>query len=175
METMSFNGPSSMTSISYTPTVDGAPVEKPDPKAKIPEGLLEFNPEENKVDESQMADFATPISDLVTPGPGQMMQNEMMGSPMGGPADKPVRGGDIPQPRSGGKSNPLGLTDEQYTAVIAGIVAIGVFSKPVQEKLIEMIPSMIKDGTDDLSTTGMIVLAALVALVFYFAKRSLVQ
>jgi len=172
METMSFNSPSSMTSINYTPTVDGAPMDKPDPKAKVPEGLLEFKPEENKVDESQMADFATPISDLVTPGPGQMMQNEMMGSPMGGPADKPTRGGDIPQPR--GKSNPLGLTDEQYVAVIAGIVATGVFSKPVQEKLIEMIPSMVKDGTDELSTTGMLVLAALVALVFYFVKRSLV-
>lgn len=174
METMSFNSPSSMTSISYSPTVDGVPADKPDPNAKIPEGLIEFKPEENKVDESQMADFATPISDLVTPGPGQMMQNEVMGSPMGGPADKPARGGDVPQPR-GKPQNPLGLTDEQYTAVIAGVVATGVFSKPVQDKLIEMIPSMIKDGTDELSTTGMLVLAALVALVFYFVKRSLVQ
>jgi hypothetical protein len=38
-----------------------------------------------------------------------------------------------------------------------------------------MIPSMIKDGTDDLSATGMAIMAAVVALLFYFAKRALIS
>jgi hypothetical protein len=67
------------------------------------------------------------------------------------------------------------MTDEQYTALIAGLCGMAAFSKPVQEKLIDMIPSMIKDGTDDLSATGMAIMAAVVALLFYFAKRALIS
>jgi hypothetical protein len=177
METMSFSDNSSMTNINYNPTVDGMPQNGPDPNAKIPEGLImpEVKPAENKVEESQMADFATPIAELVTPGPGQMMQNEVMGPPMGGPAERAVRGGDVSISKKGGKANPLGLTDEQYLAVIAGISALAAFSKPVQDKLVEIVPSMLKDSSSDLSTTGMALMVAIVALIFYFARRTLMQ
>ena len=174
METMSFNESSSMTSINYSPTVDGMSQSKPDPNAKIPEGLI-MPPqiEENKVDESkEMADFSTPIDELVAPGPGQMIQDEMMGpSMMPMQAKRAARN----EGSSRKSNNPLGMTDEQYTALIAGLCGMAAFSKPVQEKLIDMIPSMIKDGTDDLSATGMAIMAAVVALLFYFAKRALIQ
>lgn len=175
METMNFNESSSMTSINYSPMVDGMSQSKPDPNAKIPEGLIMPPAQvENKVDESQqMADFSTPIDELVTPGPGQMIQDEMMG-----PASMPMQSKRVARNEGGGSrksNNPLGLTDEQYTAVIAGLCGLAAFSKPVQEKLIDMIPSMIKDGTDNLSVTGMAIMAAVVALLFYFAKRALLQ
>ena len=173
METMDF----SSTNINYTPMVDGVPQSKPDPNAKIPEGLIMTPPSpvvENKVEESkEMADFSTPIDELVAPGPGQMIQDEMMG-----PASLPMQSKRVARNEggSGSKSNnPMGLTDEQYTAVIAGLCGLAAFSKPVQEKLIDMIPSMLKEGTDDLSVTGMAIMALVVAALFYFAKRALMQ
>jgi len=175
---MSFNESSSMTSISYSPSVDGMSQNKQDPNVKIPEGLIMPPPppqiEENKVEESKgMADFSTPIEELVAPGPGQMLQDEMMG-----PSMMPVQAKRAPRNEGGSShksNNPLGLTDEQYTAVIAGLSGLAAFSKPVQEKLIDMIPSMIKDGSDSLSATGMVIMALVAALIFYFAKRALVQ
>jgi len=171
---MNFNESSSMTAISYNPTVDGMSQNKQDPNVKIPEGLIMPPPiEENKVDESkEMADFSTPIDELVAPGPGQMIQDEMMGpSMMPMQAKRAARN----EGSSRKSNNPLGMTDEQYTALIAGLCGLAAFSKPVQEKLIDMIPSMIKDGTDDLSATGMAIMAAVVALLFYFAKRALIS
>lgn len=170
METMDF----SSTSLNYTPMVDGVPQSKPDPNVKIPEGLIMRAPSpvvENKVEESkEMADFSTPIDELVTPGPGQLIQDEVMGPPM--QAKRVARNEGASSQKS---NNPLGLTDEQYTAAIAGLCGLAAFSKPVQEKLIDMIPSMLKEGSEDLSVTGMAVMALLVAVLFYFAKRALMQ
>jgi len=173
METMDF----SSTNINYTPMVEGVPQNKPDPNAKIPEGLIMTPPspvDENKVEESkEMADFSTPIDELVAPGPGQMIQDEMMG-----PASLPMQSKRVARNEGGSgqkSNNPMGLTDEQYTAVIAGLCGLAAFSKPVQEKLIDMIPSMLKEGTDDLSATGMAIMALVVAPLFYFAKRALMQ
>ena len=177
METMSFNESSSMTAINYSPTVDGMSQNKPDPNAKIPEGLIMPPPpqiEENKVEESKgMADFSTPIEELVAPGPSQMIQDEMMG-----PASMPMQAKRASRTEGSAdrkSNNPMGMTDEQYTALVAGLCGLAAFSKPVQEKLIDMIPSMIKEGTDDLSVTGMAIMAAVVALLFYFAKRALIH
>lgn len=161
-------------SLNYSPTVDGVPIDKPDSKSKIPEGLVmppAPTEEENKVEENkEMADFSTPIDELVTPGPGQLIQDEVMGPPTQAKRVARNEGGG-----SRKSNNPMGLTDEQYTAVIAGLCGIAAFSKPVQEKLIDMIPSMLKEGTDDLSVTGMAVMALVVAALFYFAKRALMQ
>lgn len=174
METMNFNESSSMSSINYSPSVDGMPQNQPDPNAKIPEGLI-MPPAptvaENKVEESQqMADFSTPIDELVTPGSGQMIQDEMMG-----PASMPMMAKRAPRTDVRKSNNPLNLTDDQYSALIAGLCSITAFSSPVQGKLIDMIPSMLKDSTDDLSLTGMGIMVLLVAVLFYFARRSLIH
>ena len=153
METMDFS-----SNLNYSPMVDGAPQQKPE--GKIPEGL---NIAENKVDESQqMADFSTPIEELVHPGPGQMVQDAVMG-----PSTSV-----LPKQEQGQRSNPLNLTDEQYTALIAGASASLAFSRFVQDKLIEMIPTMVKDN--DLTTTGLLIMALVTALIFYFLKKAVV-
>ena len=104
-------------------------------------------------------------------GPGQMMQDEMMGPAM------PVQGNKkVARSSSEKKSskNPFGMTDEQFMAAIAGLAAVIAFSKPVQGKLTEMVPKFVGES-GDLSLTGMAVSALVAAIVFYFAKQFLAE
>lgn len=138
-----------------------------------PTGLLPNPPPEElkkNLGSSQMAEFSTAIEEVM-PGPGQMMQDEMMGPSM------PVSGNRKTSRKSeskGSSKNPFGLTDEQYYAVLAGVAAVVAFSKPVQGKLSSMVPKFTGDG-GDLSLTGMIVSALVAAVVFYFARQFLVD
>ena len=141
----------------------------------VPVGLLKnYQPEKN-VDESQMADFSTPIEDVMA-GPGQMLQNEVMGSAYAQPQQAlPVarkQSGD--EPKSRASKNPFGLTDEQFQAALAGIAAIVAFSKPVQSRLRTMVPKFVGE-TGDVSLTGMVVTALVAAIVFYFAKKFIAE
>ena len=134
-----------------------------------PTGLLKFEPEKN-VDESQMADFSTPIEEVMQ-GPGGMIQDEVMGPPM------PTQGNKKTARKTeskGSSKNPFGMTDEQFTAAIAGLAAVIAFSKPVQGKLGSMVPKFTGDS-GDLSLTGMAVSALVAAIVFYFAKQFLAE
>lgn len=143
--------------------------EKP---SAVPTGLLA--PEKN-LDESQMADFSTPIEEVM-PGPGRMIQDEVMGPPMGPSA---MMQGNKPTPRDGGSStkgskskNPFGLTDDQFMAALAGVAGVIAFSKPVQGKLSTMVPKFLGES-GEVSTTGLAVTALVAAIVFYFAKQFL--
>lgn len=129
----------------------------------VPTGLL--RPEKN-VDTSQMADFSTPIEEVMA-GPNQMIQNEIMGPPtMAGPSASRKQ---AKTETSSGK-NPFGLSDEQFQAVIAGVAAVVAFSKPVQSRLRTMVPKFVNDSGDT-SLTGLLVTALIAAIVFYFAKK----
>ncbi len=145
-----------------------APSER---KSSVPTGLLA--PEKN-LDESQMADFSTPIEEVM-PGPGRMLQDEVMGPPMGPSA---MMQGNKPTPRDGGETkgakskNPLGLTDDQFLAALAGVAGVIAFSKPVQGKLSTMVPKFLGES-GDISTTGLAVTALVAAIIFYFAKQFL--
>jgi hypothetical protein len=139
----------------------------------VPTGLLKnFQPEKN-VDESQMADFSTPIEEVMA-GPGQMLQNEMMGSPYAQPqapsASRKRSGDDGSEAGGRASKNPFGLTDEQFQAVLAGVAAIIAFSKPVQSRMRTMVPKFVGES-GDVSLTGMVVTALVAAVVFYFAKK----
>ena len=117
-----------------------------------------------------MAEFATSIDEIM-PGPGQMMQDEMMGPP-----SMPQMGNKkTSRKQEDGKpsKNPFGLTDEQYYAALAGLAAAVTFSKPVQGRLSTMVPKFLAEGTDDLSLTGMLVSALIAAIIFYFARQTL--
>jgi hypothetical protein len=135
-------------------------------KKSIPTGLLKNEPEK-KIDESQMADFSTPIEEVMA-GPGMMMQDEVMGPSMPTSGNKKVRRS---EPKSGSSGNPFGLTDEQYQAAVAGVAAVIAFSKPVQDRLQGAIPSMM--GEDALTATGMAVTALVAAIVYFLAQRFL--
>ena len=147
-----------------------------DPQAAtkmVPTGLLKNYPPEKNVDESQMAEFATSIDEIM-PGPSQMIQDEMMGPP-----SMPMKGNVKTERRStkAGEStkNPFGLTDEQFYAAIAGLAAIVAFSKPVQGRLSTMVPKFFAEGTSDPSLTGLLASAVVAAIVFYFARQVLTE
>jgi hypothetical protein len=151
-----------------------APEPSPDEKKKgPPQGLIKASEElEKNIEGSQMAEFATSIDEIM-PGPGQMMQDEVMGPPSL-PAMGNQKTSRKEKKKDGGESkHPFGLTDEQFFAALAGVAAIIAFSKPVQSRLSTMVPKFMAEGTSDLSMTGMLATALVAALVFYFARQVL--
>ena len=121
-----------------------------------------------------MAEFSSPIEEVMA-GPGQMLQDEVMGSsrvPMGQKSS--YRSEDQGEPKKTKSNNPFGLTDDQFQAAIAGIVAVIAFSKPVQTKLVSMIPNFLNESSE-LTTTGMAVSALVAAVIFFFVKQYLLK
>lgn len=131
----------------------------------VPTGLLKL---EKKVDESQMADFSTPIEEV--------MQNEIMGPPVGPSASMQRRQHEEPQERkkATASGNPFGLTDEQFQAALAGVAAVVAFSAPVQSRLRTMVPKFVGES-GEVSLTGLAVTALIAALVFYIVKKYLIE
>lgn len=140
-----------------------------DPKqGTVPQGLLRVAQPEKNIDESQMADFSTPIEEL--------MQNEAVGgayAPQQPQAPSASRTHSPAKERSASK-NPFGLTDEQFQAALAGVSAVAAFSKPVQSRLQTMVPNFIGESGDP-SLTGLIVTALIAAIVFYILKKFVVE
>jgi hypothetical protein len=155
------------------PPVAEAAVEQPktDNKRTVPTGLIrEPQQPEKNLDESQMAEFSSSIEEVM-PGPGQMMQDEVQGSPYEqAPPQKQRAGG--AKGSSGSSKNPFGLTDEQWYAALAGVAAVIAYSKPVQGKLSTMVPKFLGEN-GEMSMTGMAVTALIAAVIFYFARQFL--
>lgn len=141
--------------------------EAPDEKQQrsVPTGLIR---EEKNLDESQMAEFSSSIEEVM-PGPGQMMQDEVQGSPY---EQAPPQKQRATKNSSGSSKNPFGLTDEQYYAALAGVAAVIAYSKPVQGKLSTMVPKFLGEN-GEMSMTGMAVTALIAAIIFYFARQFL--
>jgi hypothetical protein len=121
-------------------------------------------------------DFSTSIADIV---PSAELDNYGPPSSMGGPYKNPhnqkVAALSLDNATSGTTSpssskNPFGLTDEQLNAVIAGLAATVAFSKPVQNKLADMIPKFMSDA-GNLSATGMLATAFIAAVIFYIVTK----
>ena len=155
------------------PPVAEAAMEQPkteSSKRTVPTGLIREAPQqpEKNLDESQMAEFSSSIEEVM-PGPGQMMQDEVQGSPYEQAPPQKQR----TKSSSGSSSkNPFGLTDEQYYAALAGVAAVIAYSKPVQGKLSTMVPKFLGEN-GEMSMTGMAVTALIAAIVFYFARQFL--
>jgi hypothetical protein len=146
------------------------PVQNEDTSSKrtVPTGLLRDVEPEKNLDESQMAEFSSSIEEVM-PGPGQMMQDEVQGSPYEqAPPQKQAKS----KGSSGSSKNPFGLTDEQWYAALAGVAAVIAYSKPVQGKLSTMVPKFLGEN-GEMSMTGMAVTALIAAVVFYFARQFL--
>ena len=146
------------------------PVQNEDTSSKrtVPTGLLRDVEPEKNLDESQMAEFSSSIEEVM-PGPGQMMQDEVQGSPYEqAPPQKQAKS----KGSSGSSKNPFGLTDEQWYAALAGVAAVIAYSKPVQGKLSTMVPKFLGEN-GEISMTGMAVTALIAAIIFYFARQFL--
>jgi hypothetical protein len=145
------------------------PVSEPSDEEKkqgVPTGLLR---PEKKVDDDQMADFSTPIEELT--GPSPMSQPDappmMMNMLPSGPA--PVR-----TKKKAASANPFGLTDAQFYAALAGVAAVIAHSDPVQGRLSTMIPRFLSESGKQ-TTTGMVATALVAAVLFYFARKFIME
>jgi len=175
MENMDFSGNTQI--LQYIPTIEEQPSEPPidrmDPVGtrRGTDDLRVPHPEKNSA-QLEM-DFSTPISEVM---PSAAFDSGIDSAAYNSPTTQRVTGvspGMIGAPPSKSESkNPLGLTDEQFQAAIAGLAAVAAFSKPVQEKLADMIPKFLGES-GDLSSTGMAITAILAAVIFYFALKLL--
>lgn len=149
--------------LQYIPKVEE--VAAPPPPSKLPE--------KNSGPTLEM-DFSTPISEVMPSASFDPMA-DVSGPTYNSPTTQRVSGvspGMIGAPPPKTQGYPLGLTAEQFSAAIAGLAAALAYSAPVQEKLAEMIPKFLSDA-GSLTTTGMAITAALVAVLFFFAMRFL--
>lgn len=89
----------------------------------------------------------------------------------------PVAGGQMPggQAQSTtGTKNPMNLTDEQMEALIVGVVAVIAFSKPVQDKLSQMVPQFVGENGSR-STAGVAISGIVAAVIFYFGRKMVMK
>jgi len=118
-------------------------------------------------------DFSTPISDVV-PSADFDMGPSMGGGPYKNPQNNRVAALSLDNasagPASSSSKNPFGLTDDQLNAALAGIAAVAAFSKPVQNKLADLIPKFMSDA-GDLSATGMLATAFIAAVIFFIVHK----
>jgi hypothetical protein len=119
-------------------------------------------------------DFSTAISDVV-PSADFDVGPSMGGGPYKNPQNNRVAALSLdnasagPTPSSSSK-NPFGLTDDQLNAALAGIAAVAAFSKPVQNKLADLIPKYMSDA-GNLSATGMLATAFIAAVIFFIVHK----
>ena len=116
-------------------------------------------------------DFSTPISDVVPSA-----DFDMGGGPYKNPQNNRVaalsldNASGTTSPSSSSSKNPFGLTDDQLNAALAGIAAVAAFSKPIQNKLADLIPKFMSDA-GDLSATGMLATAFIAAVIFFVVHK----
>ena len=118
-------------------------------------------------------DFSTSIADIVPSADFDM--GPSMGGPYKNPQNNRVAALSLDNASAGPVSsssskNPFGLTDEQLNAALAGIAAVAAFSKPVQNKLADLIPKFMSDA-GDLSATGMLATAFIAAVIFFIVHK----
>jgi hypothetical protein len=162
METLNLNDMGDSGMVPLAPPVQKKPsVTFADPPAqKLPE---------KNIVKQQMD--STPIADVMGPADAMMMDQPMMHQqPM--MAQAPAVQASAQKAPAASK-NPMGITDEQYQALIAGVCAILAFSNPVQEKLLSAVPQFMADGAR--STSGLIATGLIAAIIFYFAQRMLMK
>lgn len=123
--------------------------------------LVQEIPSEKNIEQPQMMEFSSSVADLLP-------QGEVGGAYIN-PSNDKVSGlsmPDAPQPTpsSKRKGNPFNLTDEQLSALLAGIISVVVFSSTVQTKLAGTVPNFA-------GVNGSIASLLAAAILFFFAHR----
>ena len=134
------------------------------------------NPEKNTLSELEntMASLSTPIEEVLDTPMGLMQPQVGLQQPEMIDARTVQTHPARPAAAASSASNPLNLNDDQLQAAIAGVAAVAAFSKMVQSKLGELMPTAFEmDG--HLSTTGMALTAFIAAVIFYLLKNFVVK
>ena len=128
-------------------------------------------PEKNNIDSNKRTQMdSTPLSDIMGP-PQDQQQPMMMQAPAmmmaGQVQQQPTATSAQQQLKS---KNMFNLSDEQMDALIAAVVAVVVFSGPVQEKLGGVVPNFFLEGGER-SMSGTLAAGLLIAFLFFFGRR----
>jgi len=126
--------------------------------------IKEEKPSEKNIGKEQM-EFSSPIQDVMSApidAPPAMTS---------GNNDQYVSSQASPERKKNGGGYPLGLNKVQFESLLAGVSAAIVASGPVQEKIVDMIPSFLNDTTGRISGSGLGVTVLLVAVIFYLLKQ----
>jgi hypothetical protein len=186
IENLEFNGSSDI--LQYIPQVDPEqPRQQPDQQSQGSFGPpMELQPvyQTRAIEQPELfkaeikppqieMDFSTPISDVVPSADFDM--GPSMGGPYKNPQNNRVAALSLDNASAGPVSsssskNPFGLTDDQLNAALAGVAAVAAFSKPVQNKLADLIPKFMSDS-GNLSATGMIATAFIAAVIFFIVHK----
>lgn len=155
----------------FVPEPEPEPEPQPEPEPKISEQRKAHkkNIHKVKMDSTPLSEVmgGMPEPDLMAPQnprgavPAYAAQQAMMA-----PAPSAAK----PAAKPAAPTYPLNLTKEQVEALLAGLVAVGVFTGTVQEKLAATVPNFL-DAMGKRSTVGMLVTALLAAVVYYFSRR----
>jgi hypothetical protein len=125
---------------------------------------------EEPMNNQMSADMHTVIPPQASVAPHEMLMAQQAPQP---PATPPPAAAPAPAP-SVEKKYPLGLTKEQYEALIVAVLVGLVFYPDVQAKLAVYIPNfMSKDGSRSLA--GLAASGLIVAVGFYLARRYFVD
>lgn len=153
---------------------DHIAIPPPPANGQIPSFPSAPNPEKNTLSEVEM-NMSTPI-DEVMDTPMGMMQPQMPQQPQMIDAREVVE--QHPAPPRGrapisrpSKKYPLNLNEDQVQALIAGVAGVAAFSRPIQERLLSMLPQALSPE-GGLSPIGMALTAFIAAVIFYILKRS---
>jgi hypothetical protein len=68
------------------------------------------------------------------------------------------------------KQNPMGLSDDQMTALLVAACAAAAVSKPVQDRLVTSVPKFLNEQGSR-SAVGLAATGAVAAVLFYFGKN----
>jgi hypothetical protein len=124
--------------------------------------IIQEIPVEKNIEQPQMMEFSSSVADILPP----QQQGGEAGAYMSHDKVTGISLGDVPAPRTQQpkKSNPFNLTDEQFSALLAGLVAVIVFSSTVQTKLAGTVPNF--SGMN-----GSIASLLVAAFLFFMAHR----
>ena len=123
---------------------------------------------EEPMNNHMSADMHTVIPPQASVAPHEMLMAQQAPQPPATPPQAPTPAA-VEE-----KKYPLGLTKEQYEAVIVAVLVALVFYPEVQAKLAVYIPNfMSKDGSR--SMAGLAVSGLIVAIGFYLARRYFVD
>lgn len=100
------------------------------------------------------------------PNQNVMQQAQMAQAQQGLPIQKAAEGSNSVLP----SKNPLNLTDEQLEALFVGAIAVLAFSRPVQEKMAQLIPKFLNDNGSR-STMGVGVTGISAAVLYFFGRK----
>jgi len=166
METMNLNDmDEGMVPLYPPPQSQAPPPPQPPPPAPPMSSEKNIPKQQITMDSTPIADIMQDMPDAQDPRAQFMMPPQV---PMVQQAAMPVQ----KSKSAGASKHPFGMTDEQYSALIAGVAAVIAFSQPIQNKLSTTIPQFLTEaGTR--STTGLMATGLIAAIVFYLAQRFL--